>query len=152
MVVQTKLDIMQQMRQSGATLEEIGRRFNISREGVRWLLAKHYGSTGIQGLLTTPELCKLARCTHNYIGKLKRRRVIQPANVIGHGRMLWQPETIATIILYIDHHRCPICHQPLSSGRQVYCSWHCYHEAHRYKNQPEETRKQLHDTGSPAAR
>jgi Fe-S-cluster-containing dehydrogenase component len=56
--------------------------------------------------------------------------------------MLWQPETIATITLYIDRHRCSMCHQLLSSDRQVYCSWHCYREAHRYKNQPEEARKQ----------
>jgi hypothetical protein len=142
MVAQTKLDIMHQMRQSGATLEEIGSRFGITREGVRWLLAEHYGSTRIQGLLTTPELCRLARCTHNYIDKLKRRGVIQPANVVGRGRMLWQPETIVTITLYIDRHRCPMCHQPLSSNRQVYCSWHCYREAHSYKNQPEEARNQ----------
>lgn len=142
MVAQTKLDIMHQMRQSGATLEEIGSRFGITREGARWLLAEHYGSAGIQGLLTTPELCRLAHCTCNYIGKLKRRRVIRPANVVGHGRMLWQPETIATITLYIDRQRCLMCHQPLSSNRQVYCSWHCYHEAHRYKNQPEEAKRQ----------
>jgi len=145
MVVQTKLDIMHQMRQSGATLEEIGSRFGITREGARWLLAKHYGSTRIQGLLTTPEICRLAHCAYNYINKLKRRGVIQPANVVGRGRMLWQLKTVAAITLYIDYHRCPICHQPLSSNRQVYCSWNCYHEAHRYKNWPEEARKQHHE-------
>jgi hypothetical protein len=145
MVVQTKLDTMHHMRQSGATLEEIGSRFGITREGVRWLLAKHYGSARIQGLLTTRELCRLAHCTYNYIDKFKRRGVIQPANVVGRGRMLWQPETVAAIILNIERQRCPICQKPLTSNRQVYCSWNCYHEAHRYKNWPEERRKRQNE-------
>lgn len=60
--------------------------------------------------------------------------------------MLWKPETIATIIIYIDRHRCPVCHQPLPSDRLVYCSRQCYLEAHRYKNQPEEKKRQ-HNEG-----
>ena len=141
MVAQTKLDIMYQMRQSGATLEQVGSRFSITREGARQLLIKHYGSTRVPGLLTTTQLCRRAGCTYSYIHKLKRRGVIQPANVVGRWRTLWRPETIATVILYIDRHRCPVCHQPLSSNRHVYCSWQCYLEAHRYENRSEEARR-----------
>ncbi len=142
MVVQTKLDTIYQMRQSGATLDQVGSRFGITREGVRQILTKHYGSTRIQNLLTTTELARLTDCGYSYIVKLKRRGVIQPAIVIGHCRTLWKPETIATIILYIARHGCPMCHGSVPSNRQVYCSRECYLEAHRYKNQPEEAKKQ----------
>ena len=144
MVAQTKLEVMHQMRQSGATLERVGSRFGITREGVRQLLTEYYGSTRVHELLTTTELCRLAGCTWKYIDKLKLRHVIQPAKVVGRGRALWETETIVTIIIYIDRHRCPVCHQPVPSNRQVYCSQQCYLEARRYKNQPEEARRQ-HD-------
>jgi len=61
--------------------------------------------------------------------------------VVGYGRTLWKPETIATIIIYIDRHGCLVCHGPAPSDRLVYCSRQCYLEAHRYKNQPEEARR-----------
>ena len=146
MVVQTRVDTMHQMRQSGATLDRVGSRFGITRERVRQLLTSHYGSTKVQELLTTTELCRLAGCTWNYVNKLKQGGVIQPAKVVGQGRTLWKPETIATIIIEIDCHRCPVCYQPLSSDRLVYCSRQCYLEAHRYKNQPEEKKRQ-HNEG-----
>jgi hypothetical protein len=141
MTAQNKLKTMYQMRQSGTTLDQVGCRFGITREGVRKLLTKHYGSTRVQNLLTVTELTRLTSCDYSYIGKLKRRGVIQPAMVVGHGRTLWEPETIATIIMYIDHHGCPMCHGPVPSNRQIYCSRECYLEAHRYKNQPEEEKR-----------
>ena len=140
-IVQTRPDIMHEMRQSGATLDQVGSRFGITRERVRRLLAREYGSTRVRGLLTAAELARLAGCTWKYIDKLRRRGVIQPAMVVGHGRTLWSPETAAVIIEYIDRHRCPVCHRPVPSNRQVYCSRACYLEAHRYKNQPEEVRR-----------
>jgi len=136
-----RLDTMYQMRQSGNTLDQVGRRFGITREGVRKLLTEHYGSTRVQDLLTATELAHLAECSYNYISKLKRRGIIQPAMVVGHGRTLWKPKTIVAIIKYIDRHGCPMCHSPVPSNRQVYCSQECYLEAHRYKNQTEETRR-----------
>ncbi|GAJ22083.1 unnamed protein product, partial [marine sediment metagenome] len=86
MVVQTRLDTMHQMRQSGATLDQVGSRFGITRERVRYLLTKHYGSTRIQDLLTAVELARESGCGYWYIVKLKRRGVIQPAMVVGRGR------------------------------------------------------------------
>jgi len=137
MVVRTRLDTMHQMRQSGATLDRVGSRFGITRERVRQQMTEHYGSTRVQDLLPATALARLSGCGYSYIDKLKRRGVIQPAMVVGHRKTLWKPETIATIIEYIDRHRCPICHQPLSSNRWVYCSQEHYLEARRYKNQPE---------------
>ena len=144
MVAQTRLEAMHQMRQSGATLEQVGSRFGITRQRVRQLMVKHYGSTRVHELLTTTELCRLAGCTWKYIKKLRLRHVIQPAKVIGHGRTLWKPETVAAVIIYIDRHRCPVCQQPVPSNRIVYCSRQCYLEARRYKNRPEEA-KRRHD-------
>lgn len=134
MVVQTRLDTMYQIRQSGISLDQVGSHFGITRERARQLLTKHYGSTRIQDLLTAAELARLAGCSHNYISKLRRRGVIQPAMVIGHRRSLWRPETIATIIIYADRHRCPICQQALPSDRWVFCSQECRLKARRQRH------------------
>lgn len=133
MVAQTRLDTMHQMRQSGATLDRVGSRFGITRERVRYLLTKHYGSTRVQDLLTATELARLTSCGYSYIDKLERRGVIQPAMVVGRGKRLWKPKTIATITIYIDHHRCSVCQQPLSSNRRIYCSREHYLKARRLR-------------------
>lgn len=132
---------MYQMRQSGATLQQIGSPFGISRERVRQLLVKHYGSTRIQDLLTPAELSRLAGCSLRYIYKLTRRGVIQPAMVVGRGKTLWKPETTAAITTYIDRHRCRVCQRPLPSSRRSYCSQGCSIEGHRYKNWPEPAKR-----------
>ena len=141
-----EIETIRQMRQSGASLRQIGSHFGITREAVRRRLVKHYGSTRIQDdLLPIAELARLAGCSQKYIIKLKRQGAIQPA-VIGRGRSLWKPETIATIIIYNDSHRCPVCHQPVPSNRSVYCSTGCYIEAGRYKNRPEAVRKRQRES------
>lgn len=132
---------MHQMRQSGATLEQVGSRFGISRERVRQLLTANYGSTRVQELLTATELARLAGCTWKYIDKLRQRGVIQPAKVIGHRTTLWKAESAATVIEYIDNHRCPVCNKTVPTNREVYCSKECYLEARRYKNMPEEKKR-----------
>lgn len=140
MVTQVRADNLYQIRQSGATLQEIASPFGISREAVRRRLTRHYGSTTIQDLLTTAELVRLAGCAYGDIDKLQRRGVIQPAMVVGRGRMLWESGTVAAVIIYIDSHRCPVCQRPVPSNRLRYCSQECYLEAHRYKNQPQEAK------------
>lgn len=141
MAAQNKLETMYQMRQSGTTLDRVAGRFGITREGVRRLLTDHYGSTRIQNLLTVTELIRRAGCGYNYISKLRRRDIIRPAMVVGRGRTLWKPETVAAITGYIHRYNCPVCHGPVPSNRQIYCSRRCYLEANRYKNQPDEFRK-----------
>jgi len=131
---------MYQMRQSGASLQQIGSRFGISRERVRRLLVEHYGSTRIQELLTVAELSRLAGCSLGYIFKLRQQGIITPA-IIGPGRALWLPEAVAAITTYIDRHRCRVCHRPLPSSRQTYCSQGCSIEGHRYKYKSEEYKR-----------
>lgn len=131
---------------AGLTLEQIGSRFGITRERVRKLIAKHYGSSGVRELLTITDLARLTGCTWKYIDNLRQRGVIQPAMVVGCGRTLWKPETIATIIMYVDRHRCPVCGKAVPSNRQVYCSRECYLEARRYKNKSEEAKRQHNES------
>jgi AraC-like DNA-binding protein len=121
------------MRQKGATLQQIASAFGISREAVRRRLSRDYGSTRIQELLTTAELRRLTGSSYGDIDTLKRRGIIQPAMAVGRGRALWPPQTIATIIIYVDRHRCPICHRPVPISRRVYCSRACYIEAYNAK-------------------
>jgi len=130
-----KSEAMHQMRQSGASLQQIGNSFGISRERVRQLLTQYYGSTAVQDLLNTSELARLAGCSWNYIDKLERGGIIQPEKVVGWGRRQWPPQTVDIITSYNDNHRCPICGQPVPSNRWVYCCQSCRLEANRYKNQ-----------------
>lgn len=141
MVAQTRIDTLLRMRQSGASLQQIASRFGITRQRASQLLVKYYGSTRIQDLLTSTDLIRLAGCTQRYICKLQRRGIIQPAKVVGRGRLLWKLETISTVIIYANSHRCRVCNRPLPSNRQVYCSRMCYIEAYKYKNMPEQARK-----------
>lgn len=140
------LSVMVQLRQSGASLQQIAGRFGISRERVRQLLVKHCGSTQVHDLLGAQELARKAGCSRNYILKLRRRGIIQPSMVVGGKRTLWKPETVDIIIGYKTSHRCRVCNRPLPDNHWVYCSRRCWIEAyrHRYLNMPEEARR-LHN-------
>ena len=121
---QSRVAAMYRMRQSGATLNQIAVHFDISRERVRQLLVKHYGSTKLGELLSVTEVKQLAGCTYNDVLKLKRHATIQPAKVVG-GRALWKPETVNTIMGYASSHRCSVCNGPLPRNRRSYCSQAC---------------------------
>jgi len=135
-----EIETMRQMRQSGANLRQIASHFGISHETVRQRLS---GVTSDK--ITTAEIARLAGCSKGYIKKLKRQGVIQPA-VASRRRTLWSPDTIATIIIYNDGQRCPVCHQPVPVNRHIYCSRRCYLEAHRYKNSPEPARRRQRES------
>ena len=136
------LDSVYQMRQSGATLEQIARHFGITWQRVKKLLFEHYGSTHIHGFLTVTELARLTGCSRDYVIKLKRRGIIQPVK-IGRKNRLWKPETIATIIIYRDKHppRCRVCHGSLPPRNSVFCSEACRIEGQRFKYRPEAVKK-----------
>ena len=137
--MQNRIDIMHQMRQSGASLQKIAGHFDISRERVRQLLNKHYGSTKIQGLVRVGELGRLVGCSPSYINRLKRRGIIQPA--VSNKLTLWKLETIDTITSYINSRRCAVCNRPLPSNHRVYCSTECLVEARKNKSEPVKRRQ-----------
>ena len=136
------LDSIYQMRQTGATLEQIARCFGITKRRVRKLLVEHYGSTCVHGLLTVTELASLTSYSRDYIIKLKRRGIIQPVK-IGRNNRLWKPETIDTIVIYSDKHppRCRICQGPLPPRNSVFCSEACRIQGQRFKHRPEVIKK-----------
>jgi len=121
------------MRQEGATLQQIVDDFGASRQWVSQLLIKHYGTSDVHGLLTTSELSRLASTTREAITILRRRGIIQPARFVGR-RILWKPETIATVIIYNDSYRCRVCHAPLPTKRWAFCSEACRIEGRWHKN------------------
>lgn len=125
------------MRESGATLQQIADHYGISREGVRQLLLKHYGSSRPRALLDISEVSRLAGCTRMDIFKLKRRGIIKPARVVGRGRTLWTHDTVDIVKTYRDSLRCKVCDGPLPSNHWVFCSWSCWVEASRYRNRPQ---------------
>lgn len=128
---QSRVTAMYRMRQSGASLDQIAAHFGISRERVRQLLVKHYGSTRLGELLSTTEVKHRAGCTYTDILKLKRRGIIQPAKVVGRCRILWKAETVDTIMGYASGHRCSVCNGPLPSNCRIYCSQVCRIEGTR---------------------
>lgn len=136
-----------QMRQSGASLQQIADRLGISRERVRQLLVRHCGSTRVDAyLLGMTELARGVGCSTSYIRKLRRRGITRPAKIVGKKKTLWKPETVDTILTYMASHRCPICNGTVPGNRQSYCSWTCLAEArrHRYMKMTDHEKK-LHN-------
>ena len=125
--------IIIQKRQAGASLQQIAECFGISRERVRQLLVRRWGSTQVSGFLTTVELQRQSHCNYAYVQKLTLRGVIKPAKIIGNKRKLWKPETVDIVVRYIASHRCPVCNGPLPSNRSIYCSQACYTETYRHR-------------------
>jgi len=128
------------MRESGATLQQIADHYGISREWVRQLLIKRYGSSRPGGLLDIGEVSRLAGCTRMDIFKLKRRGIIRPAQVVGRGRTLWTRDIVDAVKEYRDNLRCRVCGGPLPSNHWVFCSWLCWSKASEYQNRPQQQR------------
>ena len=122
------------MRESGATLQQIADHYGISREWVRQLMFKRYGSSRPRSLLDISEVSRLTGCTRMDIFKLKRRGIIKPSQVVGRGRTLWTHDTVDIVKKYRDSRRCKVCDGPLPNNHWVFCSWSCWVEASRFRN------------------
>lgn len=136
-----ELHSLDEMVQSGASLEQIADELRVDREKLTGLLLKQHGST--QGVITTRDLARQACLTRSYISKLERRGIIQPVKIADRGDRLWSPETVATIIIFRDKNRkrCRICNRPVPSDRRVYCSEACRIEGRRFEYQPDAVRQ-----------
>jgi len=124
------------MRQSGATLQQIADRIGRTKERVRQILVKNYGSTK-HDLISTEQLCEILGLSRNRIVELYEGGVISPVkewNTDGGHYLLWPPASVEQINIYYETHRsCKICHHPITKGRLVYCSEQCCREGHKYK-------------------
>lgn len=137
--------IIYEMRQTGATMREIGEKVGICRERVRQILLHTFGSTRHE-LMSTAKLCALIELPSNHIMRLYKQGIITPAfgyDIGGQHRFMWPATTIQVVKDYYDsHHVCRICKKPMSPKRTYYCSDCCKRERYRYKNlTPEEKQR-----------
>jgi len=132
------------MRQSGATLQQIAAKIGKTKERVRQILVQNYGSTRHQ-LISTEQLCRLSGLPRNRIIELYQDSVVIPAvewkTGIRH-YLLWSPATWGQVISYYKRHRlCKICHRPIPNERRVYCCEQCCKEGHEYRCRSPEARE-----------
>ena len=131
------------MRQSGATLQQIADKIGKTKERVRQILVQNYGSTRHQ-LISTEQLCRLSGLPRNQIVQLHQDGAIIPAVEWNAGRcyLLWPAATVKYIIGYFKTHRlCNICHRPVPKGRRTFCSEQCCKEGHKYSYRSPEARE-----------
>jgi len=132
------------MRQSGATLQQIAAKIGKTKERVRQILVQNYGSTRHQ-LISTEQLCRLSGLPRNRIIELYQDSVVIPAvewNIGIRHYLLWSPATWGQVISYYKRHRlCKICHRPVPKGRRTFCSEQCCKEGHKYRYRSPEARK-----------
>ncbi len=129
------------MRQSGATLQQIADRIGRTKERVRQILLRNYGSTKHK-LISTEQLCKLLGLNRGRVMELYRDGAVTPVREwdtsIGH-YFLWSPDTWLQIIShrllapYKVNRLCKMCHSSIPKRRRYYCSKQCYEEGHKYR-------------------
>jgi hypothetical protein len=136
--------IIYDMRQSGATLQQIADKIGKTKERVRQILVQNYGSTRHQ-LISTEQLCRLSGLPRNRIIELYEDSVVIPEVEWNTGirhYLLWSPATWGQVISYYKRHRlCKICHRPIPNDRRVYCCAECCKEGHKYRYKSAEARE-----------
>jgi len=136
-----------ELRQSGASLQQIADRIGRTKERVRQILVKTNGSSK-HALLSTQQLYRQLCLPRNQILDLYKDGVIVPAlewTTGNHHYLLWDNQVVEHIKSYYNIHRvCKMCGEPVGRGRWIYCSAECYREGqkYRYKN-AEAKQKQL---------
>jgi len=124
------------MRHSGATLQQIADKIGKTKERVRQILVKNYGSTKHK-LISAEQLRKLVGLSRNRIIECYLANVITPVrewNTDGSHYLLWSPASVEQINIYYETHRsCKMCHSSIPRSRRYYCSEQCYKESSKYK-------------------
>ena len=124
------------MRRSGATLQQIADKIGKTKERVRQILVRNYGSTKHK-LISTEQLHKLLRLSRNRVLELYQNNVITPVkewNTRNGHHLLWSSATVEQITVYYNTHKlCKMCHRPIPMGRRIFCSEQCYTEGHKYR-------------------
>lgn len=112
-------------RQEGATLQEIANEVGgVSRERIRQILVKHYGSTEVEGLLTSRDLAGLIGASVRTIQNYAKRGVLRPLLPRRSGRhLLFRAEESLPKLL--DWRKCKVCGEMVGGRRRSYCSDKC---------------------------
>ena len=124
------------MRHSGATLQQIADRIGKTKERVRQILIKNFGSTKHK-LVSTEQLGIMLNVPRSRVIGLYRDGITAPARewktTVGL-YLLWSPTAVEIVNTYYKMHRlCRICNLCLPKGKQHYCSEECYREGNKYK-------------------
>ena len=134
------------MRHLGATLQQIADNIGMTKEGVRQILVRNYGSTK-RKFISTNQLRKITGLTRNRIRELYLANIITPVREwdTSIGRyLLWSPTTWEQAISYYKTNGlCKMCHSSVPKSRRYYCSEQCYKESRKYKYKSTEA-KQRH--------
>lgn len=72
------------LRSQGLTLQAIGNRVGVTRERVRQILKKHYGTTKIPGLIYRDRLSKLLGCSADWLAGLEKQGGLNPIHIGKH--------------------------------------------------------------------
>lgn len=112
-------------REAGATLEEIGKEVGISRERVRQILVRHYGTTEMTSLLTAGQLGRVVNLSKSTISRYHRSGVIKSANDNPQYPLYDGADAIVAILTF---RRCKVCSKPLPVRKTSYCSPKCIEE------------------------
>lgn len=119
-----------EMRQEGETLQDIGEKVGRSRERIRQILVQHYGSPKVTRYITTDELAKRSHTYTDFIRKIEKQGLIAPVNP---GRppwtiKYWDPNLVPIVMkARVDQHlRCEICGIPIWLGKR--CKEHQFVE------------------------
>jgi predicted nucleic acid-binding Zn ribbon protein len=134
------------MRRSGATLQQIASKVDKTKERIRQILVKNYGSTKHK-LLSTEQLRKIFGFSRYRILELYQENIIAPVKEWdannGH-YLLWSQSAVERITAYYNTFRpCKMCGSRIPDGRRVFCSEQCYKEGHKYRYKSAEE-KQRH--------
>ncbi len=146
MAAETQVDatLVYNLRRTGATLQEIGDRLGRSKERIRQILVKNYGTTDCR-LLSTEQIAEKTGLSRYQIMKLYQAGVITPERgwKTGCGRyLLWSAPTIGKLKVYEREKRlCRICGGPIPRGRSVCCSQECLEESRKYKYKSEDAKR-----------
>ena len=132
------------MRRSGSTLQQIADKTNRSKERIRQILIRNYGSTQHK-LMSTEQLRKIFGFSRYHILDLYNSGVITPAkewNAKNGQYLLWSTSAIDQITSYYNSTKvCKQCNSVIPPNRRRYCSTECYSESHKYKNMTDEAKK-----------
>ena len=138
--------IIYNMRQSGATLQQIADRIGRTKERVRQILIENYGTTKHK-LISTEQLCQLSGYSRNRIMELYQDNAIIPIVEWDRGNRhfaLWSLSAAEQVNIHYKTHRlCKMCYSFIPKGRLVYCSEQCYNKSRKYKYKSVEA-KQRH--------
>jgi predicted nucleic acid-binding Zn ribbon protein len=134
------------MRYTGATLKQIADKIGKTKERVRQILIRNYGTTKHK-LFSTRQLCKLTGLSRNRIMMLYESNIIAPVKMARTSigcHFLWSPDTVQkTVTWHRPTQFCKLCHRPVPHDRKCFCSERCYKDNHKYKYMDTEA-KQRH--------